>query len=142
MAERGSVVGFEHVGVSVADLATMTGWYADAFGLEVDGDFDFEGGGLALRGRILGREGLKVELIEARGSQPDPMSGCDPGAALARQGIGHLCLRVEGVDTVYGSLLEKGAAPMIPPRPSFLAGWRYAYVADPEGNLIELMEAP
>jgi catechol 2,3-dioxygenase-like lactoylglutathione lyase family enzyme len=141
LPDGGAVVGFEHVGLSVADLAAMSEWYESALGLEPEGDFEVDGRRLSLRGRILARDGFKVELIEARGSEPDPMAGADPGAALARRGIGHVCLRVEGVDAVYESLLESGATPMVPPRPSFLAGWRYAYVADPEGNLIELMES-
>jgi lactoylglutathione lyase len=140
LPDAGSVVGFDHVGVSVADLAAMGEWYERALGLEPLGDFELNARSISLRGRMLGGDGFKVELIEARGSEPDPLAGANPGAALARQGIGHICLRVEGVDAVYEGLLESGAAPMVPPRPSPLEGWRYAYVADPEGNLIELME--
>lgn len=142
MPDAGSVVGFDHVGISVADLAAMGEWYERALGLEPLGDFELDARGISLRGRMLGGEGFKFELIEMRGSEPDPLAGAGPGAALARRGIGHICLRVEGLDEVYERLLGDRAEAKVPPRPSPLEGWRYAYVADPEGNLIELMEQP
>jgi lactoylglutathione lyase len=142
LPDAGAVVGFDHVGISVADLAAMGEWYERALGLEPLGDFELESRSLNLRGRMLGGEGFKAELIEAQGSEPDPTAGAGPGAKLARRGIGHICLRVEGIDAVYERLLGDGAEAMVPPRPSPLEGWRYAYVGDPEGNLIELMEQP
>lgn len=138
MAEAGELLGFEHVGVSVADLAAMSDWYSRALRLEPEGEFEIEA--IGVRGRILGRDGFRVELIEADGSAPDPLAESDAGAALARQGLGHVCLRVEGIEAIYERLLELGAGGMIPPRPSPLPGWRFAYVGDPEGNRIELME--
>ncbi|MBS1886074.1 MAG: VOC family protein [Actinobacteria bacterium] len=139
MADSGRLLGFEHIGVSVADLEAMVAWYSGALDLEVEGDFEIAA--LGVRGSVLSRAGFKVELIEMEGSAGDPNAELGPGAALSRRGLGHVCLRVAGIEAFYEVLLARGAVAMIAPRPSPLPGWKYAYVGDPEGNRIELMEA-
>ncbi|MFF4304264.1 VOC family protein [Streptomyces sp. NPDC001601] len=51
----------------------------------------------------------------------------------------HLALQIPGLDGTFARLTgECAAAPVSAPGGS--AGMRYAYVADPEGNLLELIE--
>lgn len=138
MPDSLGLLGFEHAGISVADLEALGEWYETAPGLRPEGEFEIPA--LALRGRILGAAGFKLELIEMEGSEPDPTIGEDPGRALARRGIGHVCVMVEDLDAAWGRLLEAGAEGLIAPRRSPLENRRFAYVADPEGNRIELMQ--
>jgi len=44
------------------------------------------------------------------------------------------------VDAAYAALLDAGATDRMSPRPSPEPGVRMAYVADPEGNLVELLD--
>ena len=50
-----------------------------------------------------------------------------------------MCIR-DSVDAAYDALLAAGATARMSPRPSPEPGVRMAYVADPEGNLLELLD--
>jgi hypothetical protein len=47
---------------------------------------------------------------------------------------------VPSVDEAYDDLIAAGASDRMSPRPSPEPGVRMAYVADPEGNLLELLD--
>ena len=49
--------------------------------------------------------------------------------------------RVSDLDATYAELLARGATPVWDPRPSPEPGVRMAFVADPEGNLVEFIAA-
>ena len=54
--------------------------------------------------------------------------------------LDHVGLDVTGVDAAYDRLLGLSARPVMTPRPSPEQGVRMAFVADPEGNLLELLD--
>lgn len=129
---------FDHVGLNVGDLAAMTAWYTDAFGLTVEFEFalpehDFRGA------MLVSSAGYRVELLCRKGSMAGPRAGNPVDAALTL-GFGHLAFAVADVDAVFRDLLAAGAAERMSPRPSPEPGVRMAYVADPEGNLVELLD--
>ena len=68
------------------------------------------------------------------------MPASSPVDAAMTRGFGHLALDVADVDAEYAGLLAAGAEDRMSPRPSPEPGVRMAYVADPEGNLIELLD--
>jgi catechol 2,3-dioxygenase-like lactoylglutathione lyase family enzyme len=138
LPEPAGVIGFEHAGISVADLEAMSKWYATALGLEVEGSFEIPQ--IDLCGTVLGGNGYRVELIHQEGSKQDPHRDPDPGRSLRWRGLGHICLRVERIEETFEALVAAGATALFTPRPSPLSGRRFAYVNDPEGNQIELME--
>ena len=49
---------------------------------------------------------------------------------------------VADLDAAYDRAAARGARPVMPPGPSPEPGMRMAFVADPEGNLIELLHRP
>ena len=49
---------------------------------------------------------------------------------------------VTDLDVAYGRAVACGARPVMAPGPSPEAGVRMAFVADPEGNLLELLQRP
>jgi catechol 2,3-dioxygenase-like lactoylglutathione lyase family enzyme len=131
---------FDHVGITVADLDAATAWYRAAFGLEEE--FSFELAQHELRGVVLrGAAGYRIELLERSGSQPG-LTAPDPITAALTRGYGHMAFEVDEVDTVFAELLKAGASERMSPRPSPQPGSRMAFVADPEGNLIELLTRP
>jgi lactoylglutathione lyase len=128
----------DHVGLSVADLDAQAEWYCRALGLRTS--TPFEVAPLGLRGVfVVGDTGLAIELLERAGSAPG-LQAPDTATALLTRGYGHICLRVTDVDATHAALLAAGASERMPPRESPEAGVRMSFVADPEGNLIELLD--
>ena len=54
-------------------------------------------------------------------------------------GYGHVAFDVTDLDAAYDRAVVLGARPVMPPCPSPETGVRMAFVADLEGNLIELL---
>jgi len=57
-----------------------------------------------------------------------------------RAGYGHVAFAVAGLDAAYDHAVARGARPVMPPCPAPEPGVRMAFVADPEGNLVELLD--
>ncbi|MFJ9380725.1 VOC family protein [Streptomyces sp. NPDC101455] len=129
---------FDHVGISVPDLEAATAWYRAALDLTAAPVFSVPG--TDLRGVMLLHDGgFRIELLHRPGARP----GLRAGTALAAAGtlgIGHLCLCVEDVDAAYARLVAAGARDSMPPQAAPRPGARMAFVADPYGNLIELLD--
>jgi catechol 2,3-dioxygenase-like lactoylglutathione lyase family enzyme len=128
----------DHVGLSVADLDAQARWYQAAFGFTTSTPFEVPS--LDLRGTFLvGPGGLAIELLERAGSRPG-IQAADQAEALLTRGYGHICLRVADVDDLHARLLAHGAFERLAPQLSPEPGVRMSFVADPEGNLIELLD--
>ncbi len=129
---------FDHVGLSVADLDLQRDFYGRALGLtEIEEQVDMPQA--RVRTAILrGECGLKIELIERGGSSPQEFT--DAFDAAGTQGYFHWALYVDHLDEAFARILEAGAAEVSAPAPAARAGARFAYVKDPEGNLLELIE--
>lgn len=131
---------FDHVGLAVADLEAAIAWYCGAF--ELVEEFSFTIAHAQLRGTVLIHgTGFRIELLQRPGSRPG-LQAPDPITAALTRGFGHLALRVDDVDATYAALIARGATDRMSPRPSPQPGSRMAYVADPEGNLVELLSRP
>ena len=129
---------FDHIGLNVGDLAAMMRWYCDALDLEVE--FEFTLPDVAFSGAMLtSRHGYRVELLHRDGDHAGMQPSSPVDAALTR-GYGHFALDVADVDAAYEELIAAGSGDRMSPRPSPEPGVRMAYVADPEGNLIELLD--
>ena len=126
-----------HVGLSVADLEAMVAWYSHALQFAVEVAFELPGGRSA--GAMLRRpDGTGLELLCHADSAGDAPS--DPPAAMLRRGYGHWALAVRDVSGAHAHLLAAGAREVWSPRPAPPpATGAMSYLADPEGNLIELV---
>jgi catechol 2,3-dioxygenase-like lactoylglutathione lyase family enzyme len=127
----------DHVGLNVRDLDKAAEWYTNTFDLRVDehatipeAEFRF----LMLRAE----GGFRIELLERTGSTPG-LRANDPLEAVLTEGYGHMALEVDDVDAFFQHLLRCGATPILSPRAAPVPGARMAYLADPEGNLIEIL---
>ena len=129
---------FDHVGISVADLEQACEWYCRALHLSVETQFAVTG--TDLRGIMLRHDsGYRIELLHRPGSAPG-LQPDSPLTAAGTRGYGHFCLCVEDVDGEFDKLIAAGATMRMPPSPSPRKGARVAFLADPEGNLIELLD--
>jgi catechol 2,3-dioxygenase-like lactoylglutathione lyase family enzyme len=130
--------GAHHVGLSVADLESMIAFYRDGLGFAVEVAFELPGGVAA--GAMLRRpDGAGLELLRHAASAGTPPP--DPPAAMQRRGYGHWALAVTEVATTHERLLSAGAREVWSPRPAPPpATGSMSFLADPEGNLLELVE--
>jgi len=129
-----------HVGLSVGDLDASRKWYEENFDLIEEQYFEMKQP--EVRAVILaGKNGLRVELIGMDNSKRE-REYTDPLDASSVHGYGHLAIEVDDLEEVFGSLIEHGARMVSKPSPAVQQGAFFAYVKDPEGNLIELIQAP
>lgn len=128
----------DHTSLSVADLDKQRAFYAHALGLtQVEEEFAMPEAGV--RSTILrSAEGMKLELVERTGSAPQRF--VDPYDGAGTQGYFHWAMQVDDLATVFDHLLSAGATVVSPPADAVRPGARFAYVHDPEGNLLELIQ--
>jgi catechol 2,3-dioxygenase-like lactoylglutathione lyase family enzyme len=126
----------DHVGLNVADLRSAVAWYTSVF--ELTEEFRFRIEDIDFEGVILiSPAGDRIELISRPGARPG-MQASSPVEAALTYGYSHFALRVPDVQAAYDWLISAGATDRLSPRPS-PDGGPFAFVADPEGNLIELL---
>lgn len=132
---------FDHVGISVPDLEAAVTWYGRALNLTEERAFSVPD--TALRGVMLRHHtGYRVELLHRPDATPG-LAADGPLEAAATHGYGHLCLAVdtpEQVDTEFARLVAAGAGVRMSPRSAPRPDARMAFVSDPFGNLIELID--
>jgi lactoylglutathione lyase len=128
----------DHVGLSVGDLDAACVFYSRAFGFTRQ--LEFELSPHPIRGLMLRHDsGMRLELFERAGSAAG-IQGATPIEALATRGYGHFAFATPDIDPVFARALEAGATAVVEPSPSPEPGVRFAFLADPEGNLVELVE--
>jgi lactoylglutathione lyase len=139
MADQGARL--DHVGLTVADLDDAASWFCDVFGLVPELALRVEPLDLSIRMLIHPQHGYRVELLHRPGSAAGGKPGTPAEAAL-RDGYGHVAFDVTDLDVAYDRAVALGARPVMSPCPSPEPGVRMAFVADPESNLIELLQRP
>jgi lactoylglutathione lyase len=141
-------IGFrlDHAGLAVADLAAARSWYCEVFRLEPELTLRVDALDLDIEMLIHPEHGYRLELLHRPGSGAGSAAGsakpAHPGEAALREGYGHIAFDVTDLDAAFEVAVARGARPVMPPGPSPEHGVRMAWVADPEGNLVELMHRP
>jgi catechol 2,3-dioxygenase-like lactoylglutathione lyase family enzyme len=128
----------DHVGIDVDDLPAQIDFYRRAFDLEifVEGDVPEFNFSAAL---LVSPTGWHMELFKRDGAAPRPIPD-DVGGQHDVLGLGHVCFFVTDLEAALDRLVSLGAVTRLPPIPyPGVPKWRLAYLADPEGNLIELV---
>jgi glyoxylase I family protein len=142
MADQGAVAArLDHVGLAVADLEAAVAWFCDVFGLVPELTLRVDAVDLSIEMLIHPVYGYRLELLHRPGSAAGGKPGT-PGEAALREGYGHVAFDLADLEVAYDRAVARGARPVMPPCPSPEAGVRMAFVADPEGNLIELLHRP
>jgi len=133
----------DHVGLAVTDLRTACAWYCDVFGLVPELSLRVDAIDLSMEMLIHPAFGYRVELLHrpgtGAGAGPKP---ANPAEAALREGYGHVAFDVADLDGAFDRAVARRARPVMPPCPAPEPGVRMAFVADPEGNLIELLHRP
>ena len=139
-AAQPEVYGFDHSAVSVADLDRSQRFYAEVLGFDRVED-DFQLPEHEIRGRVLvNPAGVRVELFERRGSLPNRRGHPTEGAL--QQGWFQLGLSTRDVHAAFQRVVAAGAKPVMAPHLAPDGRSLFAFVADPDGNLVELLQRP
>ena len=123
-------VRFGHVAFRVADVERSVKWYGDAFGARKV----FHGEPQAGRQELMFLEfapGQHIEIFTNGTAKAQT-----PATAIGYQ---HYCLVVDDIDAAISHLAAMNVHPVRPVREG-RSHYRIAFVADPDGNVIELME--
>ncbi|MER6489838.1 VOC family protein [Streptomyces griseorubiginosus] len=133
------------VGVVVRDLASMERFYCEVIGCRIERRSrvpESVGGPAGLGGELevvwLGvPSGGRVKLIRPRSAPVEV-----PAAAWSagRPGLSYLTFHVDDVDPVVARLTAAGARPLSDPLVVPAHGRRISFWADPEGNVVELVD--
>ena len=127
-----------HVGLAVKNLDAEKEWYKKMFGMEEQQHFEISK--MHVRTVLLrSPNGLGMELIEVKGAtrKRSYKNALDAASDL---GYGHWAIVVSDLNLAYKELISAGAQSVSAPAAAVNAGDSFAYVKDPEGNLIELMQ--
>ena len=127
MGERATVAGYSHIAIAVTDLARARAFYGDACGFEELRRPEF-----GVPGAWFRVGDLQLHLVEAESVDP-------PGP-----GFPHLALHVPTaeIDTTIDALVAGGGRLVSPSRQreDFGVPVVAAFVADPDGNVLELTD--
>ncbi|KAH7243929.1 Glyoxalase/Bleomycin resistance protein/Dihydroxybiphenyl dioxygenase [Fusarium solani] len=136
---------FNHVGLSVANISAQSQFYRSIMEFEnVVRNFTIHAPELFQVVQLQNAQGVIIELVQNADSTSD-QSPKDPMDGSKVQGYFHWALMVGDLEGIFAYITRPstGCRAVSPPAPDdFHVGGRYAYVADPEGNLIELLSTP
>lgn len=132
-----------HVGVTVTDLDRVAAFYRDVLGLDELDRFTVGGpafsdavavDGATGRFAHLDGDGVRIELVEYDPEGPDAT-----GDAINQPGATHVAFAVDDLDAFHADL-DPDVETLSDPRTTE-SGTRILFVRDPEGNLVEVLEA-
>ena len=142
-----TVMGINHIGISVRDLDTALPFYQKATGFELlsrqkisgnkDADTLFGQSDLVMEVAVLKAPNMLFELTEFKRNAEASIERMP----AAGPGMTHTCFQSPEDDSGFDKFLAAGAVPLSTGgRPVDLGGYgvTYAYAYDPEGNMIEL----
>ncbi len=141
---------YRHTSIVASDWQALATFYADVFGCEpVPPRRDLSGAwldkgtgvrdarltGVHLRLPGHGERGPTLEIYGYARSEPRP------AVAANREGIAHIAFEVDDVDAAVRNVLEHGGSRVGDVTSAEIPGagsLAFVYLADPEGNIIEL----
>jgi methylmalonyl-CoA/ethylmalonyl-CoA epimerase len=129
-----AVTRINHIAVVVEDIETALDFWQDALGMNPGGIHDIE------------QEKSRVAFFPLEDSQIELVQPIDENSGVAKflkkrgQGMHHICLEVEGIETLVEKLLEKGIRVLNPELLRGKDGTRYTFIhpSSTGGVLVEL----
>ena len=124
-----SITGIGHVAIRVKDIGRTLDFYVGKLGFSEMMRLDRDGRLWLLYLRITDDQYLEI-FPEAVGDQAPPREA---------NGLNHLCLTVDSIDAALAEL-ERADIPLASPKKLGADGNMQAWIEDPDGNRIELMQ--
>ena len=120
-----------HLGLRVADRDRSLAFYTNV-GYEIVGEVPETDIGHLTMLKLPGDEFVALEIVH------DPAAW----AADADTRLSHLVIQVESMDTTLNALVERGIEAEAPASPDGSGDFLTAWIVDPDGNRIELVQWP
>ncbi len=124
----------DHVAAGVRDLDLTIAWWSDHFGFKREIGFEIPETGA--RGAFVRRGDIRIEFFQYPDPLPHSTERRDFAAALREGGFHHIALQVDDVEATLAELERRGVEVAFPLTMGPFG--RYAIVADPSGNFVEL----
>lgn len=130
------VLKVDHIGIAVKDLAEAKKFYTEILGIKAMGE------------EVVEQQKVKVCFIPCGDSELELLESTSPDGPIAKfiekngQGIQHLALRVDNIETTLADLKEKGVR-LIDEKPRYGAGGASIAFVHPKatgGILLELSQ--
>jgi catechol 2,3-dioxygenase-like lactoylglutathione lyase family enzyme len=129
---------FDHVALSVSDMEVATRFYGDVLGFRRQ-EHAFTLPAHDIRGLILlNAQGVRIELFHRAGSKPGRAGHPTEGALT--QGYFQFALSVSDLAVTFERVVAAGAKPVLTPRIAPDGFTLFAFIGDPDGNLVELLQ--
>jgi catechol 2,3-dioxygenase-like lactoylglutathione lyase family enzyme len=120
------------IGLVTTNLDAMVAFYEDFLGLESQGEIEFVGG--RQRRYVLGSSVLKLVTYDS-----PPAARVVPGGGRAQAGLRYFTVGVNGLRAAADAFEAAGHEVVEPPTEfAPVPGMGWMFVADPDGNSIEL----
>jgi len=141
-----AIKSFDHIGITVADLDTVTAFFV-GLGLEVDGRMFVEG---EFVDTVTGIAGTRAEMVGLRAPgggtwielssfiTPDHLPG-SPNAMANELGLRNVSFEVDDLRTIVDQLAADGYG-LVGGIGQYEDVWLMAYVRGPEGLIVSLAE--
>ena len=143
------IKGLHHVGMATRDLPRLAGFYVELFHAELLREFSWseEAGEFSVR-LGLERSAGRLVLLRLAGAGLEIFQFDTPEIpesrilrSVAKPGFSHICLEVDDCEREHARLTGSGMAFHGPPL-AMPSGGVFTYGRDPDGNVIELFQAP
>jgi glyoxylase I family protein len=123
---------FHHIALNCEDPLAVERWYSKHFGFTRRRVY-LPGPGQVV---VIGTDGLALELFPAQG---DPPTGPPEKDGPGYRGYRHFAFVVDDLDAKLQEMGEDAKLMLGPlDMGEFISGMRVAWIADPEGNIVEL----
>lgn len=116
-----------HLCLNVADAERSVEWYEENLGFEETWSFETPDGETVNR-YVAGPNGVEIQLSDTEGEEPT-----EHGDAFD-----HVAIGVEDVDEAFESIDDHGVVQEPQDQPA--AGARTAFLKDPDGHVVELVQ--
>jgi glyoxylase I family protein len=125
---------FAHIGLACGDQEAIERYYTKHFGFRRVRVADLGAEKIV----FLRSDGLVLELFQAKGRSPAPAPS---GAGPEYPGVRHIAFQVDDVDAKLAAMGGDARVTLGPLAfDSFIEGWKTVWVADPEGNIVEVSQ--
>ncbi|WP_299233418.1 VOC family protein [Natronomonas sp.] len=119
---------FLHTCLNVSDVDRSVEWYTEQLGFEESWGFETPDGETVNR-YVADGNGVELQLSDTEGASP-----ADPGDLFD-----HVAVLVDDVDSAFEEIENHGVRDEPGDQPA--AGARTAFIKDPDGHVVELVEA-
>jgi glyoxylase I family protein len=126
-----------HVAISVAGLARSAAFYKKHFSLRLATRYSFKDKGLNI---VLLKGAFTLELFEFKKRKPLPQYRKTLDNDLHTLGVKHFSLETKNIAAAYNKF-KKARVEFATELRLFASGKRYFFIKDPDGILVEIMEA-